>query len=171
MRWRAKISLWLLLTVLVLVAARIALPYVVRDTLKNKLAHMGHYSGHVADVDLSLWRGAYSLNHLTIQKLSDKVPLLDTRRLDFSLSWHALLHGAVVGNATFVHPIVNFVDGAGTGDSQAGKGVNWKRRLESLMPLQLDEVRVGWNDHVPQFHFQPQGQPAAERRQWQSGKP
>ena len=144
MRWRSKLPLWLLLSALVLVVVRIALPYVVRDTLNHKMAHMGDYSGHVADVDLSLWRGAYTLNHLTIHKVSGKVPvpLLDTRRLDISLGWHALLHGAIVGKATFMHPILNFVDGAGTGDSQAGIGVNWKRRLESLMPLQLDEVRV-----------------------------
>ncbi len=144
MRWRSKLTLWLLLVALVLVAARIALPYVVRDALNRKMAHMGNYSGHVADVGLSLWRGAYSLNKLTIHKLGGKVPvpLLDTRRLDISLGWRALLHGAIVGNATFWHPVVNFVDGAGHSDSQIGKGVNWKQRLESLMPFQLDEVRV-----------------------------
>lgn len=144
MRWRSKLPLWLLLVVLVLIAARIALPYVVRDVLNRKMAHMGDYSGHVADVTLSLWRGAYSLNKLTIHKLGGEVPvpLLDTRRLDISLGWHALLRGAIVGKVTFSHPVVNFVDGAGHSDSQAGTGVNWKRRLESLMPLRLDEVRV-----------------------------
>jgi len=45
--------------VLVLIAVHIALPYLVRNYLNDKLANMGDYRGEIADVDLALWRGAY----------------------------------------------------------------------------------------------------------------
>ena len=54
--------------VLVLIAVHIALPYLVRNYLNDKLANMGDYRGEIADVDLALWRGAYpvSYTHLTL---------------------------------------------------------------------------------------------------------
>ncbi|RMU50702.1 hypothetical protein ALP29_05173, partial [Pseudomonas syringae pv. avii] len=48
--------------VLVLIAVHIALPYLVRNYLNDKLANMGDYRGEIADVDLALWRGAYRIN-------------------------------------------------------------------------------------------------------------
>lgn len=42
---------------LLLLALHLALPYLVRDYLNGKLADMGDYRGHIADVDLALWRG------------------------------------------------------------------------------------------------------------------
>ncbi len=44
---------------MLLVSLHIALPYLVRDYLNDKLADMGDYRGQVADVDLARWRGAY----------------------------------------------------------------------------------------------------------------
>lgn len=41
---------------LLLLALHLALPYLVRDYLNGKLADMGDYRGHIADVDLALWR-------------------------------------------------------------------------------------------------------------------
>ncbi|MGV8546330.1 DUF748 domain-containing protein, partial [Pseudomonas aeruginosa] len=40
---------------LLLLALHLALPYLVRDYLNGKLADMGDYRGHIADVDLALW--------------------------------------------------------------------------------------------------------------------
>lgn len=44
--------------VIVLVALEIALPYLVRNYLNEKLADMGDYRGQVTDVDLALWRAS-----------------------------------------------------------------------------------------------------------------
>ena len=51
---------------LLLLALHLALPYLVRDYLNGKLADMGDYRGHIADVDLALWRGAYRIDGLSI---------------------------------------------------------------------------------------------------------
>jgi hypothetical protein len=145
MKKRYHIPLWLLLGLAaVLVVARLMLPHVVRDTLNDRLAHMGDYRGHVADVDIHLWRGAYSLEQLRVEKVSGKVPvpLLAMPRMDIALSWRALWHGAIRATVDFRRPVLNFVDGSGDADSQAGRGVDWRAQLQQLMPMRLDEVNV-----------------------------
>lgn len=130
--------------VLLLVVARICLPYVVKHYLNGKMDRMGDYHGHLADVDLHIWRGAYSIDKLTITKVSGKVPvpLLDVGRTDISLSWHALFRGKVRGKLIFSNASLNFVDGSGKSGDQAGKGVDWREKLKLFAPVQLDRVEI-----------------------------
>lgn len=128
-----------------LVALHLALPYLVRDYLNDKLADMGDYRGQVTDVDLAWWRGAYQINGLKIAKVSGKVPvpLLDAPLIDLSVSWHALWYDhAVVGEVTFLHPELNFVDGGTRQSSQTGQGTDWRQQLEKLLPITLNDVRI-----------------------------
>ncbi len=145
MKKRYRLPLWTLVIVIaVLVALRLALPFIVRDVLNKRMDRMGDYHGHVADVDINLWRGAYSLDDLSVVKVGGKVPvpLLDARRMDIALSWDALMHGAIRATVDFHHPVLNFVDGNGEAGSQAGRGVDWRRQLQALVPIRLDEVNV-----------------------------
>lgn len=143
LRYRRHLG-WLLLVVLVLVALRAVLPYAVRHYLNARMERMGDYHGHIDDIDLHLWRGAYTLNALSIVKVSGKlpVPLLQAPRTDIALSWFALSHGEFRGKVIFTRPTINFVDGHGQDDSQTGKGVDWRAKLKLLAPMQLDEVSV-----------------------------
>ncbi|MDM3891558.1 DUF748 domain-containing protein [Pseudomonas juntendi] len=131
--------------VALLVALHLALPYLVRDYLNDKLADMGDYRGHVADVDLAWWRGAYRINGLRIIKTSGKVPvpLLDAPVIDLSVSWHSLIYDkAVVAKVIFEQPELNFVDGGNKQASQTGQGTDWRQQLEKLLPITLDEVHI-----------------------------
>ncbi|AXM98408.1 DUF748 domain-containing protein [Pseudomonas plecoglossicida] len=131
--------------VVLLVALHLALPYLVRDYLNDRLANMGEYRGQVADVDLAWWRGAYQINGLKIVKTSGKVPvpLLDAPLIDLSVSWHSLWYDrAVVAEVTFVRPVLNFVDGGSKQASQTGQGTDWRQQLEKLLPITLNEVRL-----------------------------
>ncbi|WP_223496922.1 DUF748 domain-containing protein [Pseudomonas sp. A-RE-26] len=141
---------WPLLTiaglVVVLVALTIALPYLVRNYLNDKLADMGDYRGQITDVDLALWRGAYKINGLQIVKVDGKVPVpfVKAPLIDLAVSWHSLWYDhAVVATVLFIDPQVNFVDGgANKQASQTGKGTDWREQLGKLLPITLDEVRI-----------------------------
>ncbi len=113
---------------LLLLALHLALPYLVRDYLNGKLADMGDYRGHIADVDLALWRGAYRIDGLSIVKDNGKVPVpfLDAPSIDLSVSWQALWDDhAVVARVVFERPQLNFVDAGGDRDaSQTGAGTD-----------------------------------------------
>ena len=71
MKRRYSWPLWTFAGIIVLlIALHIALPYVVRDYLNEKLADMGDYRGQITDVDLAWWRGAYKINGAYAPKAS-----------------------------------------------------------------------------------------------------
>ena len=76
---RRLLPLWILLALgLLLIVLHLALPHLVRNYLNEKMADMGDYQGHVEDVDLAWWRGAYRVEGLLIEKKDKRVqaPLL-----------------------------------------------------------------------------------------------
>ncbi|MDY7561206.1 DUF748 domain-containing protein [Pseudomonas sp. 10B1] len=147
MKRRYSVALWTVVGIVVLlVAVQIALPYVVRNYLNEKLADMGDYRGQVTDVDLALWRGAYKINGLDIVKVSGKVPVpfVKIPIIDLAVSWHSLWYDhAVVARVRFVNPELNFVDGGDNKEaSQTGQGTDWRAQLNKLLPITLNEVRI-----------------------------
>ena len=59
MKRRYSLPFYTLLGLAALVLAlHLALPYLIRDYLNDKLADMGDYTGHVEDIDIQLIRGA-----------------------------------------------------------------------------------------------------------------
>lgn len=111
MTWR-KSGYWLASLLLVAAAARATLPHAVEFALNRKLDRMGNYHGELAELDLQLWRGAYTVRGLHIEKNNGKVPipLLSAPVVELALDWPRLLRGAVVGKASFESPDINFVD-------------------------------------------------------------
>lgn len=145
MRTRYRRSLWIIgVIAVVLIVVRLALPSMVLNYLNGRLAKMGNYSGHIDDIDIHLWRGAYTIDRMTVTKTDGKlpVPLFDTARAEISLSYTALVKGRLRGKIDFFDPVVNFVDGEGEGDTQTGKGVDWRTPLKALVPTRLEEVNV-----------------------------
>jgi hypothetical protein len=135
---------WLLLIVVILLVLRLLLPTFVKHYLNSRMDRMGDYHGQIADIDIHLWRGAYTVDELKIVKVSGKVPvpLLDAPVTDIQVSWRALTHGLLRGKIAFHRPVLNFVDGSGEDDTQSGKGVDWRQKLKMLTPMRLDEVSV-----------------------------
>ncbi|MFT7963067.1 hypothetical protein, partial [Salmonella enterica] len=71
---RRLLPLWILLALgLLLILLHLALPHLVRNFLNEKMADMGDYQGHVEDVDLVWWRGAYQVEGLLIEKKDKRV--------------------------------------------------------------------------------------------------
>lgn len=141
---RRKILISLLVVVTVLVAARLALPYVVKDYVNRRLVGLEAYDGHVGDIDIHLWRGAYSIDGIEIVKTgaSRPVPFFTAHRIDLSVEWRSLMHGRFVSEAEFYGPEVNLVQGKSKQDSQLGQDENWNRRLEELFPFRFNTIRV-----------------------------
>ncbi|MEO8062771.1 MAG: DUF748 domain-containing protein [Pseudomonadota bacterium] len=141
---KRKVLIGIVAIVAVLVAARIALPFVVEDFANRKLAALDSYDGHVGDIDIHLWRGAYSIDDLTIVKTgaSRPVPFFQSRRIDLSVEWRSLFRGSIVSEATFDSPELNLVRGKSDADTQLGKEENWNARLEELFPFRFNTIKV-----------------------------
>jgi hypothetical protein len=148
---RRKIVIVVLGVVMLLVAARVALPYLVEDFVNHRLAGLKAYHGHVGDIDIHLWRGAYSIDGIEIVKTgaSRPVPFFRADRLNLSVEWRSLMHGSVVSEASFVRPQINLVQGRTEADTQLGSEENWNARLEELFPFRFNTIAV--NDGTVRF--------------------
>lgn len=150
---------WTLLAfVALIVAARIAAPYWIERFVNDRLAQLDGYTGSIGDVDLNLWRGAYEVEDLRIEKTDGKVPVpfVSAERIDLGVAWGALLHGAIVARIALYRPEVNFVQGPTKAASQNGEETDWRDALEDLVPLKIDRlVVVDGEIHYRDFHRKP----------------
>lgn len=131
--------------VLLLIILHLLLPWLVRDFLNDKLADMGDYQGHIEDVDLTWWKGAYRIKGLDITKAEGdvQVPFVAVPSMDISVRMRTLWQeGVLVGEVDIHQPELNFVDGETEQQKQTGEGVDWRAQLEQMVPVQLNEVRV-----------------------------
>ncbi|MEO8018786.1 MAG: DUF748 domain-containing protein [Pseudomonadota bacterium] len=141
---KRKLVIALSAVLLLLVAARVALPFFVEDFVNHKLAALDSYQGHVGDIDIHLWRGAYSIDNIEIVKTgaSRPVPFFRGERVNLSVEWHSLFRGSIVSEAAFVRPELNLVRGRTAADTQLGKEENWNARLEELFPFRFNTIKV-----------------------------
>ena len=81
-----------------LIVARLLLPYFVLRYVNKTLADMGSYTGHVDDIDIQLIRGAYQIDGLRIRKVNGKIkePFLYMPKTDLSIEWKSLFKGKLV---------------------------------------------------------------------------
>ena len=144
---------WIGGVLLLLIAARLVMPYFVTQYVNKVLAGLDGYRGSVYDVDIHLYRGAYSIDSLKVFKIdgNKEVPFIDIPVTDLSVEWRALLDGAIVGEMTFVDPKLNFIGGnEGPEDSgsaeptgnQAGGSVDWTEPIKDLMPLKINRMEI-----------------------------
>ena len=139
-----RTSIAVVVVVVALVAARIALPYALERWVNDVLDRNPTWVGRVADVDLALWRGAYALDGVEIQKRNGAVPVpfLAAPRVDLSIRWSSLFRGALVGEVDFEEPDLNFVHARTPAERQTGASADWRATVEELFPLRIDRVAV-----------------------------
>jgi hypothetical protein len=141
---KQKVLVVVLAVAVLLVAARIALPYTVEDYVNGKLQALDSYRGHIGDIDVHLWRGAYSIDDIEIVKTgaARTVPFFKTNRLEFSVEWRSLFRGSVVSEAAFLQPELNLVQAKSKQESQLGSEENWNARLVELFPFRFNTIEV-----------------------------
>lgn len=154
----SRMGKFLLVVAVVLLGVRAALPYGVKWYVNRVLDENPDYDGQIGDVDIHLWRGAYSIDDLKIIKTTGKarIPFLDIRKVDLSVSWRELWRGTVVAKLHFWEPKVNFVDGEKKEDVQTGKGQPWGQVLDKLVPFKISQLLVETGEvHFRNFQASP----------------
>jgi hypothetical protein len=139
-----KYLIALVIVVVVLIGARLALPSMVGSYVNRQLQSLDSYRGHIGDIDIHLWRGAYSIDDIQIEKIgaARPVPFFRANRVDFSVEWRSLWRGSLVSEARFLGPELNLVQAKSRKDSQLGSEENWNARLEELFPFRFNTVEV-----------------------------
>jgi Domain of Unknown Function (DUF748) len=157
-RWRTVGLTLLGLLIVALVALRLALPTIVRNYVNRTLSKIPGYRGEVGEVDIHLWRGAYTVHDANVVRASEKVPVpfFSAKRVDLSVQWRELLHRALVGEIELDHVKLNFVKGPTSETSQTTVDSSWQDRVKELFPLRINrfEIRNG-EIHYRDFHSKP----------------
>src|SRR5262245_8756202 len=140
-RW-GNLAITLLVLALLLVVARALMPSMVRNYVNKTLDRNQLYSGTIGPVRIHLWRGAYSIDDVTISKVTANVPVpfFSAKRVDFAIQWDALMHGKVVGRLLMVEPQINYVDAPTESESQTGNGGPWLQMIRDLSPFSINQA-------------------------------
>ncbi|MFT2089450.1 DUF748 domain-containing protein [Paraglaciecola sp. 2405UD69-4] len=141
-----KMPVLLFSLVLVIVGARVAAPYIVKDLINQQLEEVEGISGYVQDVDLALFRGAYQLNGLTLylQPNQDQ-PSVYAKTVDLSILWSGLFHGDIVAEVYIDQASFVFIDQANQENSiqeEATQADTWLTLINFASPISIDKVVV-----------------------------
>ncbi len=143
---KGKLLKVLLIGAVVIVAVRLALPYVVLKYANNALAEMPGYAGHIEDIDLALIRGAYKIDSIYLNKKDsvsgDETPFFASRQIDLSLEWRSLFKGEIVGEIEFLKPSLVFTKDKVEPDNVKKDSTSFTELLEDLMPLKVNRFAV-----------------------------
>ena len=134
----------LLSVVVLLIVARLLLPYFVLKYVNKSLADMGGYTGHVEDIDIELLRGAYQIDSLVIRKVKGKIkkPFISMPKTDLSIEWKSLFKGKLVSEVEAYQPEINFAFSEDEASSQTGTEVDWTAYLKKLLPININRFAV-----------------------------
>ncbi|WP_345100315.1 DUF748 domain-containing protein [Mucilaginibacter panaciglaebae] len=132
----------IVLLLLALIVIRLALPGIVRNYVNKKLNELPGYTGHVDDIDISLYRGAYVINGLLLKKKTDpsKYPFLVIRRADLSVEWRSLFHGRLVSEIILDRPVIHIL--ATEEINKEPSKDSWTKTVKALMPITINRLQV-----------------------------
>ncbi|ATG80033.1 DUF748 domain-containing protein [Pseudoalteromonas sp. 1_2015MBL_MicDiv] len=139
---------FLVVIVLLLITLRIAAPYAVQQYVNYQLKHTQGITGHIGDVDLFLYRGAYAIDDVEIYATNATTvprPLLAVKTLDFSLAWSALLKGNLVTNMAFMRPEIVIYDknpNAAEQNQRVKDETTWIGLANDLVLFSIDTLTI-----------------------------
>jgi hypothetical protein len=145
-----KLKWFLVSIIVVLIIARLLLPYFVLKYVNSELASLKGYYGHVEDIDIALIRGAYVINDIKIWKKKEnenkalEIPFLDIEIVDLSIEWKALFKGSLVGEIDFSSPKMNFVrkkEKTAPNDIKSDTA-DFNQLIKKLMPLKINRFEI-----------------------------
>lgn len=158
MRRRTKILISVLAVfVFAVVVARLVAPVYVLGFVNRTLGKLEGYSGHVNDIELSIWRGAYVIKGIKIEKTTEKLPVtfVSLETVDISVHWKALLHGGIVAEIQLTAPKLNIVaerkkepkqehqaENREKGKLAKGEDTSWQKQVKQLVPLEINRIGI-----------------------------
>lgn len=140
----------------VLIIFRLFLPTIVLHYVNKQLSQLEEYYGHVDDIDIRLWRGAYVIDEIEIRKkeklendVKDTIPFFTAKEVDLSVQWRALFEGKVVAEIIVEKPTLNFVQGAHKDEDVKADTADFRELIDDLVPLTINHFTI--ND--AQIHY------------------
>jgi len=138
-----------LIILVLLIAARIYLPYWLKDHVNEALAEIPGYYGQVEDIDVSLYRGAYEIKGMYLNRVNadTQVPFLNFPSNDISIEWKSLFKGKIVSEIIMYKPEIIYIfedqneeipeEEGGSADID-----DWTKVLTDLVPIDINHFEA-----------------------------
>jgi len=109
--------------------------------VNHVLNNIKGYQGSVESINIDLYRSAYRINKIVLNKKEGGIPtpFIAIEKVDLSLQWASLLHGRIVSDVELTRPVINFA--VNKSAAQDGAGVDWTKPIKDLMPIDINHVR------------------------------
>lgn len=136
-----KIFLPILVTLILL---RVVLPYTLLYYVAYRANQIPGYHVTVADLDVHLYRGSYTVKDIRVDKTDDKIPVpfFAADKVELGVEWRALLHGSVATQTVLVNPTMNFIAESKGKNGQLSINEGWQKTMQALFPLNIDHIEV-----------------------------
>ena len=137
----------LIIVILILVAIRAVLPYGMLRGINWYLGNkVENYHGSIADFDLAIWRGSYSMQGLKIfqKNKHPSVPaMLSAEDLDISIAWRALIKGRLLIDLAANQLTLNLSDNKEANKKQLSGDKNGAKNIyETLIPFRIEKISL-----------------------------
>ena len=144
-RRHLKLKIFLSIIALIIIV-RIILPYVALHYANKTLASMNGYFGHVNDIDLAIYRGAYMIKDFYIDKVDSvsqqQVPFISAQVIDLSVEWKSLFHKRIVGELEITNPVLRFTKDKAEPAAIQKDTNDFRKVLKSFMPLKINRFQI-----------------------------
>jgi hypothetical protein len=141
-----RIAKGLLIILGLLIIIRLILPYVILHYANKKLANLDGYYGHIDDIDLALYRGAYVINDIYIDKTDslkkDTTRFFDCKKMDLSVQWKALFEKKIVGEVEFYQPVLKYTLNKTVGKKAEKDTTDFIELVKDFMPMRINRFAV-----------------------------
>ncbi len=129
---------------ILLIAFRLYLPTLVKNKINKVLADIPGYYGLVEDIDIALFRGAYVINGMYLNKgnATSQVPFLNFPKSDISIEWKSLFRGKIVSEIIMTSPEVIYVFEDQKEESGDANANDWTKALTDIVPIDINHFEV-----------------------------
>lgn len=145
---RRVLRIILITLVAALIIFRLLLPRIVLNYVNKKLSEMKEYYGHVEDIDIHLYRGAYVIKDIKILKIesknkaTDTIPFFKSDAIDLSVEWKSLFKGRIVSELEFTRPVINYVKGSNPDKKVKDDSADFRKLVKDLVPIKINRFQI-----------------------------
>lgn len=127
-----------------LIAFRLYLPTLVKNQINKTLANIPGYYGQVTDIQIDLYRGAYIIKGMYLNKRTAKteVPFLKFPTNDISIEWKSLFKGKILSEIIMYNPKVVYIFEDQTQKPTDAGYDDWSKALTDIVPIDINHFEV-----------------------------
>lgn len=143
-RWPRIVVVIVVALVAAAVVSRLAAPSYVKRAINRRLSQIPGYSGHVGDISLHVWRGAYRIDDMEIVKSNGKVqePFFAAKRIDFSIAWREIFRRKFVSDIYITDGRLVFLRGPTEETSQLTADHRWQDVINDIFPIDITHLEI-----------------------------